>query len=323
MTKLHYVHGSENHFFLLDVDELKDPLDDTQLSHLAQKLAQSDVLPYSDGLLVVDHSDHAECIGQMKVFNSDGSVASMCGNGLRCVGRYLAEKFNQTDFKVQTMQADLNVHVFDDIAKGVSWVGVQIAPVKFAPADLPYTNLDFDQIINEEIPEFSDHLKFTSMAVPNPHLISFVEDDNDLEEPLFNLGTYLNQPNDYYPDGVNVNFAKILGKNKIFVRTFERGVGFTNACGTGMSATSMAFAMNYPELVDVNEPIDVFNPGGKVQTKVHTEPDNRWIQLMGNATFVGYIEADEVDLLSQAIQNNLKESGEEADYLAFIDTIKQ
>lgn len=321
--QLHYVHGSENHFYLLDIDELNNPLNDYQLSCLAQKLAQSENLPYSDGLLVVDKATHAGCLGQMKVFNSDGSMASMCGNGLRCVGRFLAEKFQQTDFKVQTMQADLNVHIFDDIFKGVSWVGVQIAPVKFAPKDLPYTNLGFDPIINEFIPQFSDHLKFTSMAVPNPHLISFVDDEKDLDDPLFNLGSKLNQPNDYYPDGVNVNFAKILGKNKIFVRTFERGVGFTNACGTGMSATSMAFGMNYSDLVDATQPIDVFNPGGKVQTRIHTDPHNRWIQLMGNATFVGHVEVNEATLLTQPIKNHLLETGEENHYLAFVHAIKQ
>lgn len=325
MTSLYYVHGSENHFFILDQNTLSVALSQSALQKLAQDLCNNPNLPAADGLLVVDSSQSDECLGKMTVVNADGSIATMCGNGLRCVGSYLAKKFNQTQFHVETMQDNLSIRLLKSPAPGVNWVGVQISPVRFNPDSFPYTNLPFKQIINQKIPQFSDHLKFTAIAVPNPHLISFVQNKQDLQSPLENLGTFLNNDNPFFPDGVNVSFAQILGPNKLFVRTFERGVGFTNACGTGMSATAMAFAINYPELFNADQPVTVYNPGGLVETYVHESDnyDTPWIQLVGNATHVSTLKVSEEQLQhANTITNSLVPTGEEDSYQAFVQKIK-
>jgi diaminopimelate epimerase len=325
MINLHYVHGSENHFFILDQNTLSNTLDQPELQSLAQKLCHNSYLPAADGLLVVDNAQAKDCLGKMTVINADGSIATMCGNGLRCVGSYLAHKFNQTQFKVETMQDHLSVRLLESPAPGVKWVGVQISPVRFNSASFPYTNLPFNQIINQKIPQFSDHLKFTAIAVPNPHLISFVQDKQDLETPLNKLGTYLNADNPFFPDGVNVSFAQILGPNKLFVRTFERGVGFTNACGTGMSATSMVFAINYPDLFNKYQPVTIYNPGGVVETYVHgnNQSSSMWIQLVGNATHVATLKVSEQQLQhADTLSDSLIFTGEEDAYQAFVKTVK-
>ncbi|CAH1852104.1 diaminopimelate epimerase [Convivina praedatoris] len=327
MAELTRVHGSENQFFILDQTSLDQALSEEELTQLALNYCQKDAnWAGADGVLVIEAATHPGPIGRMIVVNADGSRASMCGNGLRCVGRYLAEKYNQTEFTVETSAADLRVSHKKDLAPEVKAFSVEISPVSYERTALPFDKLGKDEIINEYLPELSDRLLFTGLAVPNPHLISFVKDEEDLSQTLGDLGQKLNQTNPYFPDGVNVNFAKILGPNRLFVRTYERGVGFTNACGTGMSATSLAFAQNYPDLVDVRQPIEVFNPGGMVKTIVHPNGAQQWIELIGNATFTAKITLDEALLHSSQLQPDqlsITSTTEEKAYLNFVNSLNR
>ena len=327
MVQLRKVHGSENHFFLLDQTNLDEPLNDSELSALAQQVTnpQTGILDGADGVLVVNSSEHENVLGQMRVINADGSEASMCGNGLRTVSRYLAEKYHTNQFKVETLTADLQVSRQNDLAPEVPAFSVEISPVRFQPADFPFTNLlGDDALIDQPVPAFVAGLNFTAIAVPNPHLISFVDEATMNGNALGELGARLNGVNEYFPDGVNVSFAQILGKNQLFVRTYERGVGFTNACGTGMSATSLAFAMTHPNLGEFDHTITVYNPGGMVKTRVHQTADHYWIDLIGNATETHLIDVDEAELHNANVTNvtaSIQETTEEAAYLKFVDQL--
>lgn len=300
MTQLLKVHGSQNSFFILDQTKLKQALTDDELRRLARQLtdSQDGLLGGADGLLVVDRPTRPGATAQMRVINADGSEASMCGNGLRTVARYVAERDGQTTFKVDTMDSSLQVRQAGELAPGVPAFAVEISPVRFNRAALPFNNLGHNRLLGTPVPELAPGLTFTTLAVPNPHLISFVNQET-IEGPLLGeLGSYLNGANPYFSDGVNVNFAQILGPQKLFVRTYERGVGFTNACGTGMSATSLAFALLHPASAAFDEAITVYNPGGMVKTSVHFADHRYWIELIGNATFTHQLEIAE-DLLHQ------------------------
>ena len=325
MVELLKVHGSQNQFFILDQENLSQRLTDDELKNLAIKLtnSQTGLLGGSDGLLVVDKAT-TSALARMRVINADGSEASMCGNGLRTVARYLQEKTGKKDFKVQTMKTDLRVRKFDDFANGVPAFAVEISPVSFDAASLPFQNLGRDRIIDEFVPELYPGLKFTSLAVPNPHLISFMSQEQIESDILGEVGTYLNSDNPYYPDGVNVNFAQIIDKNKIFVRTFERGVGFTNACGTGMSASSLALTLTHPEAGELEHTITVYNPGGYVKTIPHYDSQHHryWIELIGNATFTHKIDISEQDLKNHNFARAaIVPTQEQEAYLNFINTL--
>ena len=326
MVQLRKVHGSENHFFLLDQATLDQQLNDAELTALAQQITnpQTGILDGADGVLVVNSSSHENVLGQMRVINADGSEASMCGNGLRTVSRYLAEKNHANQFKVETLTADLQVSRQNDLAPEVPAFSVEISPVRFKPADFPFTNLGNDALIDQPVPALAPGLNFTAIAVPNPHLIRFVDEATMNSDVLGELGARLNGVNDYFPDGVNVSFAQILGKNQLFVRTYERGVGFTNACGTGMSATSLAFAMVHPNLGEFDHTITVYNPGGLVKTQVHQADNRYWIDLTGNATETHLIDVDEAELHNANVTTetaSIQQTTEEAAYLQFVDQL--
>lgn len=327
MVYMQKVHGSQNTFFLLDQTQLKQALSQAELVRLAKQLtnAKTGLLGGADGLLVVSSSSHQNVLGKMQVINADGSIASMCGNGLRTVGRYLAEKYHQNSFKVETQQADLKVSVEPDWAESVKAISVEISPVSFAKQDLPFAQLNCSKLINQEVPAFAPDLKFTAVAVPNPHLISIVSAEVLASSLLEKLGTKLNQPNPYFPDGVNVSFAQVIDSRHLFVRTFERGVGFTNACGTGMSAASLVFALTHQQEKVFNHLLTVSNPGGFVQTRVHQQKDHYWIELIGNATVTHNINADE-SLFHQDLPDfslfQVEQTSENAAYQAFISNNK-
>ncbi|MBT9672135.1 diaminopimelate epimerase [Secundilactobacillus kimchicus] len=323
MVVLHKVHGSQNRFFLLDQTTLEQPLTDPELVALAQQMThpKTGLLNGADGILVVNASNHDNVLGQMRVINADGSEASMCGNGLRTVSRYLAEKYHSNQFKVETLTADLQVSRQSDLATDVPAFSVEISPVRFNQTAFPFDHLGGETLIDAPVRAFADGLTFTAIAVPNPHLISFV-DTTTMNGPLLgDLGARLNRPNRYFPDGVNVSFAQILGPDQLFVRTFERGVGFTNACGTGMSATSLAFAMTHPQLGHFGRQMTIYNPGGMVKTVVHHSEARDTIELIGNATETHLITVDEAQLHQANVTEataTVATTHEEAAYEAFV-----
>lgn len=226
-------------FFILDerTTEL-GTWNDSEKAALAEKLcARSHELGGADGILFVGEGKPGT-IGKMRVFNSDGSEASMCGNGLRTVARYLLEQEQLDEAKVETMKADLIVKKRESLGYDIPTFEVEISPVLFDPESLPF-HYEGKQLLDGQIPELDPELHFSALAVPNPHLVSFVDEavlESDKQEKL---ASYLNSDNPFFPDGVNVSFVRKFSNHQIFVRTFERGVGFTNACGTAMSASSL------------------------------------------------------------------------------------
>lgn len=281
MIELIKCHGSGNDFLLIDEISNSYSLTEQQRSDLAKALCNRASELGADGILYVLPSNTADA--RMRVFNADGSEASMCGNGLRCVARYVCELFNRDEARIETMKATLHVSKEEDIFPEIPTYKVEISPVSFQLADLPLA-LSKETMINEKIPSLTKDLTFTALAVPNPHLVSIVGTD-ELESGIqAQISQYLNGPNDLTPDGVNVSFVKPLEKGHIFVRTYERGVGFTNACGTAMSASTLVTCLI--GLNEIEKSIDVYNNGGKVRCVVHKNNGEYKIDLIGNGTYV-------------------------------------
>ena len=275
------IHGSGNDFLIIDELTTSLTFTEEEREKLAKVLCDRERLG-ADGILFVMKSEHADA--RMRVFNADGSEASMCGNGLRCVARYANDVLGLDKMTVETMKVNLLVEKTDDIYTGIPTYKVEISPVSFQVKDLPLV-IEKEHLLNELLPELHESLRFSALAVPNPHLITLV-DSSVLQSGLQEeLATKVNQPNELFPDGVNVSFVKELEPGSIYVRTFERGVGFTNACGTAMSASSLVTCSI--GLNSLEQEISVYNNGGKVKCIVHhdEEADTYSIDLIGNATY--------------------------------------
>lgn len=311
-------HGSGNDFLLIDEMKASYSFKEEERAQLAVHLCNRNSTLGADGILFVLSSNHADA--RMRVFNADGSEASMCGNGLRCVARYVCEKLDKTDAVIETMKADLQVKKQEDLFPEIPTYMVEISPVTFKLTDLPL-HLKQETLIFNQIPLLSEQLLFTALAVPNPHLVTIVEAEDIHSDTQKQLSEYVNGPNPFFPDGVNVSFVKALEEGSIYVRTFERGVGFTNACGTAMSASCLVTCLN--GLNKKDQIIDVYNNGGKVRCVVHEKESGYWIELIGNATFV-YNAKVELDL-AEPVQFIIKEqtyTNEEDQYQKLGETAK-
>ncbi|MCL6573753.1 MAG: diaminopimelate epimerase [Bacillus sp. (in: Bacteria)] len=274
-------HGSGNDFLVIDEILNQYSFSENQRAKLANMLCNRDFGLGADGILFVMKSEQATA--KMRVFNSDGSEASMCGNGLRLVARYICEQEGLNEAVIETMRANLRVSKQSDLLPKIHTYQVEISPVEFELSTLPL-NLNKPILYNEKIEELSDNLRFTALSVPNPHIIAMVENDELQSDLQKQLSEKVNGPNDLFPDGVNVSFVKKLQPRSIYVRTFERGVGFTNACGTAMSASSLVTCLY--GLNQFEKEVNVYNDGGKVQCIVHKFDGKYTIDLIGNATYL-------------------------------------
>lgn len=272
------VHGSGNTFYLYEAQR-EDAYDWAQL---AKWLCHPENEQGADGLLLVLPSQEADA--KMRVINADGSEASMCGNGLRCVARYVCEKLAKENAVIETMRANLRVQREAAIFGDLPTFSVEISPISFELSSLPMYYENKGKILHEVLKEFSPEICFTAISVPNPHLIGIV-DAHYIQHASHQqlLAQFLNGENEYCPDGVNVSYVYPMSEDAIFVRTYERGVGFTNACGTAMTASALVAYMN--QFVQT-EKVTVFNPGGFVQCHVKQLEENYALTLVGNATVI-------------------------------------
>lgn len=282
-------HGSYNDFILIDEYSHDYGFNDEQRTMLTKVLCDRNTALGADGILFVQKSEVADA--RMRIFNSDGTEPEMCGNGLRCAGRYITELLNRDHAVVETLKANLDVQRTENIYGDIQTYEVLIGPVSFDVDSLPVIHNE-KKLYNTVIPELSPDLSFTAVSMPNPHIITLV---NEIDEAqVAAIGKKANELKSVFPKGVNVSFVKDLGNAKIFVQTYERGVGITNSCGTAMSASSLItclLGINHPE-----NDVTVLNNGGMVRCKVNElkETGEYSVKLKGNATYVfsGTVELD-------------------------------
>lgn len=301
------VHGSMNTFFLYEGDDRED------FPHLTKRLAALD--PEIDGLLTVNPSQRADA--KMRVFNTDGSEASMCGNGLRCVARFVCEREGIEQALIETMKADLAVQKEPEIDAGVEMYGVEISPVSFQLSDLPMAYDQQTEWQQQALPFIDAEIPFTAVAVPNPHLIGIVGKDLQ-KDPSHQekWAAYFNGDNPYFSDGVNLSYVTPL-KEGIFVRTYERGVGFTDACGTAMTASALVSCL--AGIVPFGD-VSVYNPGGMVNCSIKSDGGEYQLKLSGNASYLGVYRFDATGDDRNELEL-IKQTDEQSAYERFIEKI--
>jgi len=221
--------------------------------------------------------------------NSDGSEAETCLNGLRCVARagFEALGIDAAQVKLKTSTADVARDA--DVGPGVYTVRETVGPAGLATAAFPIGGAP-PELIEGVIPQLGSVRRFTAVTIPNPHLISFVDVVDDAE--LSALGVICEAAPDWLPNRANVSFVAQRGPD-LFVRTFERGVGLTNSCGSAMAASTYAACLT--GRTPFGQPLTVFNKGGRVRAEARADG---MVTLSGNATVEWEAEV-EVDLAAE------------------------
>jgi len=187
-----------------------------------------------DGIILILKSEVADF--RMSMFNADGSEAQMCGNGIRCVGKYVYEKglTNKEFISIETLGGvrDITLQITN---KHVSLVSVDMGVPIFNGPEIP-TNLHKEKIFNEKLNVKDKEFVFSAVSMGNPHCVIFVPEITDVLVAIYGP---LIEKHHLFPSRVNVEFVEILSKSKLKMRVWERGSGETLACGTGASAVGV------------------------------------------------------------------------------------
>lgn len=307
-------HGTGNDFILIDEYKSNYNFNEEERRKIAILGCNRKNFIGADGILFVQKSEKSDA--RMRIFNSDGSEAEMCGNGLRCVGRYVMELLGKNKVEIETMKAKYEVVKVDDIYPGVKTVKIFIDSVSLDPKSLPMIT-DKEKVFIGEVPELSDKFKFTAVSITNPHLVSIV--DKVSENDLVQIGSRGNNVKELLPKGVNLSFVKIFDRNNIYVKTYERGVGLTKSCGTAMTASSIVAALS--DGTNFEEEVNVFNDGGAIKTVVHKKPGESYlVDFIGNATFVFNGTMDfSMDEVKNAVIDETPYENETDDYTKFFE----
>lgn len=251
------LHGIGNDF--IAIDGRFDGKKENEYSELAKKVCHRRFSVGADGLLVVKNSKNADV--EMVYYNSDGSRASMCGNGLRCFVKFIYDNniVKKKELDVDTLDGIKKVKI-NVVDEEIDTIKVNMGKGSFICKDIPVI-CNQEIFINETINILDKEFKISAMLMGVPHAIVFV-DKLDLDE-VHKYGKEI-EKNKIFAQGTNVNFVKIIDKTNMHVHTWERGCGYTLGCGTGMTAS--AVISNYLGKVEKN--VNVASNGGCVKIDI-------------------------------------------------------
>ena len=262
------MHGLGNDFVIIDNRAFNYQFDKLQIT----KISDRKIGVGCDQFILINKSD--SCDAMMRIFNKDGSEAEACGNGTRCVAWLIMEEAGTKTSQIQTISGILEAKLHDNEEVSVN-MGKPKSDWRDIPMIIAMDTNNLDLVID-------DLANPSAINVGNPHVVFFV--DNLAEVEIEEIGRSI-ENHYYFPKKTNVNFAQVLDRSTIKLRTFERGVGLTLACGTGACASAQtAYNRNL-----IDKDVKVLQDGGDLHVTIHS---NGNIEMRGRIekSFVGVIE---------------------------------
>lgn len=286
------LNGAGNDFIM--VDDLKDEI--TLSPEQVIEICDRHFGVGGDGVILVKPSPREECAAYMDYYNSDGTKAQMCGNGVRCFAKFLVDRKivdpAAGSFVADTLAGPRPISFTLDDEGLLKAATVNMGEPILVPTDVPCTlaaNSDAGAAVDQLVTVRAGAYRFTAVSMGNPHAVTFVDDP--LSFPLEVVGTQVECAAEF-PEKTNVEFASVdASTNTITMRVWERGCGETLACGTGACATAVAAILN--KKIDARE-ADLKLLGGTLHIK-WDESDNH-VYMKGPAAqyFTGVLTVSDV-----------------------------
>jgi len=235
-----------------------------------------------DGMILILNSQ--VCDLQFRIFNSDGSEAQMCGNGMRCFARLVYEKqiIRKNEFSVETLAGKIIPRILFDKAGNIDAVKVDMGEPILDPATIPFVS-NQSQVISEAVEIDGRQIMITAVSMGNPHAVIFV--DSADRAPVLQLGPMI-EKNPRFPEKTNVEFVEVISDNELKMKVWERGVGVTLACGTGACAALVAAHLNQKS----SEQAVVHLDGGDLFIQWDRKTNHVYKTGPANMVFTGTIE---------------------------------
>lgn len=237
MAKIKFtkMHGIGNDYVYINCFEqdVENP------AELALKMSPRRFSVGADGVILICPSDVADA--KMRMFNLDGSEGKMCGNGIRCVGKFIYDNgiAHKSKLTVETLSGIKTLEITDENGKAAS-VTVDMGFVEFTPAKIPVIS-DCDTVIDKPITVSGRQYNITAVSMGNPHAVVFCDEIDSLN--LEAIGPEF-EHHKMFPERVNTEFIRVIDDSTLQMRVWERGSGETFACGTGACAAVAAAVVN-------------------------------------------------------------------------------
>lgn len=247
---------------------------------MAKKVSNRNFGIGSDGLIMINPSDVADF--EMEMYNADGSRSEMCGNGIRCVGKYVYD-YGLTEKEHISVETLAGIKYLDlTVEDGkVKLVKVDMGSPELVPENIPIV-ADGNRVIDEPINVNGTEYRMTGVSMGNPHAVVYVEDVKGLD--IETIGPVF-ENHERFPNRVNTEFVKVLDRNTVEMRVWERGSGETMACGTGACAVAVACILNgFTE-----DKVTVKLLGGDLQIEWDKEADKIYMTGPAEVSFDGEI----------------------------------
>ena len=267
LIKFTKMHGIGNDFVVIDA--VRQHINLT--TDAIRKIADRNQGIGCDQVLLIEPPSDKNIDFNYRIFNCDGTEVEQCGNGARCMGRYIADQ--QLSGKKSVLLKTKN-RVMEVTTKNKDLVTANMGAPIFTPSDIPF-NSDQQQLYSMEAGPHS--VEIAVLSVGNPHAVIQVEDIDTAE--VDNIGTLI-QAHKLFPESVNVGFMQIMDRQTIKLRVYERGVGETQACGSGACAAAVAAIQQ--NLVDSQVNLELL--GGSLSIEWHG--DDEPIMMTGPAETV-------------------------------------
>ena len=259
------------------VNCFKEKIDDP--SELARRISDRHFGVGSDGLIMINPSEKADF--EMEMYNADGSRGEMCGNGIRCVAKYVYDYglTDKTNISVETLGGIKYLDLTVEDGK-VKMVKVDMGRPELKPSKVPVT-ADGDMAVDVPILVGDEEYRMTCVSMGNPHAVVFVECDVR-EFPLEEAGPKF-ENHERFPNRVNTEFVRVIDRHTAEMRVWERGSGETLACGTGACAAAVACVLNGL----TEDEVTVRLLGGDLQIRWDREKDTVYMTGPAEVVFDG------------------------------------
>ena len=266
--KITKMQGCGNDFVILDYDEFQKA--NLSMEELAKRLCDRHFGIGADGMIIPKKSEDKNIDIAWYFYNSDGTVAQMCGNGMRCFAKYVYDKglVDKKEFSVMTGAGIIKPLLLDNGNVRVD-MGIPILEGEKIPFKGERTLKALDETF-----------EITPVSMGNPHCVILTE--NDPMKMALKYGATI-EKHEYFPEKTNTEFVKIISKNEIDMKVFERGCGITLACGTGACASVVACVLN--NLTEQKVKVNLLGGSVFVEWQGNSENPNKNIFLIGEANY--------------------------------------
>lgn len=278
--KITKMQGLGNDFVILDYPEYEKT--GLTMPELAKKICDRNFGVGADGMIIpnLTPTDKTADIGWY-FYNSDGTTAQMCGNGIRCFTKYVTDNklIDLKKFRVETLAGIITPELLDD-----GNVRVNMSKPILESEKIPFKgdkNLNFDVAVADKT------FKINAVSMGNPHCVIFIEGEEDLLEMAKTYGPLL-ENHELFPEKTNVEFIKVRSRNEIDFRVYERGCGITLACGTGACASVVAGILN--NLTDSKVKVNLLGGALTIEWQGSTENLSQDVFMSGPAEYSFFAE---------------------------------